>query len=108
MLKIERISGKGGTRICLSGQLRSEHLSQVESEVERAGQPVALDLEEVDLVDIDGVRFLNECEAAGIQVQRNDGNRHAVRRAKQKDGQIDQTNVRIADATEHGAAGDSW
>ncbi len=68
MLKIERISGKGGMRIWLSGQLRSEHLSQVESEVERAGQPVALDLEEVDLVDIDGVRFLNECEAAGIQV----------------------------------------
>jgi hypothetical protein len=68
MLKIERISGKGGTRIWLSGQLRSEHLSQVESEVERTGQPVALDLEEVDLVDIDGVRFLNECEAAGIPV----------------------------------------
>ena len=55
-------------RIRLSGQLRSENLSQVESEVERAGQPVALDLEEVDLVDIDGVRFLNECEAAGIPV----------------------------------------
>jgi len=55
-------------RIRLSGQLRSEDLSQVESEVERAGQPVALDLEEVDLADIDGVRFLNECEAAGIPV----------------------------------------
>ena len=40
----------------------------MESEVERAGQPVALDLEEVDLADIDGVRFLNECEAAGIPV----------------------------------------
>jgi len=68
MLKIEWISGKGGTRVCLSGQLRSEHLSQVKSEVERAGQPVVLDLEEVDLVDIDGVRFLNECEAADIPV----------------------------------------
>ena len=42
----------------------------MKSEVERAGQPVALDLEEVDLVDIDGVRFLNECEAAGIPVLR--------------------------------------
>lgn len=68
MLKIEWISGKGGTRICLSGQLRSEHLSQVKSEVERAGQSVVLDLGEVDLVDIEGVRFLNECEAAGIPV----------------------------------------
>ena len=68
MLKIERILGKSGTRIWLSGQLRSEHLSQVKSEVERAVQPVVLDLEEVDLVDIDGVRFLNECEAADIPV----------------------------------------
>ena len=68
MLKIERISGERGTRIRLSGQLRSEHLSQVKSEVERAGQPVVLDLEEVDLVDIDGVRFLNKCEAVGIPV----------------------------------------
>jgi hypothetical protein len=68
MLKIERISGKRGTRICLSGQLRSESLSQVKSELERAGKPLVLDLEEVDLVDIDGVRFLNECEAVGIQV----------------------------------------
>ena len=67
-LKIERNSGKRRTRICLSGQLRSEHLSQVKSEVERAGHPVALDLEEVDLVDIDGVRFLNQCEAVGIPV----------------------------------------
>jgi len=67
-LKIERTFGGADIRIRLSGQLRSENLSQVKSEVERAGQPVALDLEEVDLVDVDGVRFLNECETAGIPV----------------------------------------
>ena len=67
-LKIERTFCSRDVRIRLSGQLRSENLSQVESEVERAGQPVALDLEEVDLVDIDAVRFLNECEAAGTPV----------------------------------------
>lgn len=69
-LRIERIFAARETRIHLSGQLRSEHLSQVKSEVEGAEQPVALDLEEVDLVDIDGVRFLNECESAGIPVLR--------------------------------------
>jgi hypothetical protein len=69
-LKIERIFGARETRIRLSGQLRSEHLSQVKSEVEGAEQPAVLDLEEVDLVDIDGVRFLNECECAGISVLR--------------------------------------
>jgi hypothetical protein len=67
-LKIERIAGGRDSRICLSGQLRSEHISQVKSEVERAGQPIALDLAEVDLVDVDGVLFLNECESAGIPV----------------------------------------
>ena len=68
-LKIERTFGGRDMCIRLSGQLRSEHLGQVKSEVRRAGgQPVVLDLEEVDLVDIDGVRFLNECEAAGIPV----------------------------------------
>jgi hypothetical protein len=67
-LKIERTSGGRDIRIRLSGQLRSEHLSQVKSELEGAGQPVALDLEEVDLVDIDGVRFLNESESGGIPV----------------------------------------
>ena len=67
-LKIERISGKRGTRIRLSGALRSEHFDQVKAEIERGGPEVALDLEEVDLVDVDGIRFLNAWEAEGIQV----------------------------------------
>jgi len=58
-LKIKRIAGKRKTRICLSGQLRSEHLDQLKSEV---------DLEELDLVDIEGVRFLNACESAGVSI----------------------------------------
>jgi hypothetical protein len=66
-LKIERLSDKRGSRIRLSGELRSEHLDQVKVEIERGG-PVVLDLEEVDLVDIEGVRFLNTCEAKGISV----------------------------------------
>jgi hypothetical protein len=57
MLKIERISGSRGARIRLSGQLRSEHLEQLKSEIERGGPNVELDLEEVDLVDVEGVRF---------------------------------------------------
>ena len=67
-LKIERISGKRRTRIRLSGELRSEHLDQLKSEIERGGTRVTLDLEELDLVDIEGVRFLNACEANGILV----------------------------------------
>jgi hypothetical protein len=69
-LRIERVSGAGETRIRLSGQLRYDHLRQVKSEVEGAEQPLVLDLEEVDLVDVDGVRFLNECESTGISILR--------------------------------------
>ncbi|HWO29507.1 MAG TPA: hypothetical protein VNO32_12000 [Candidatus Acidoferrum sp.] len=67
-LKIKRIAGKRKTRISLSGQLRYESVGQVKSEVERAGPRVALDLGEVDLVDIDAVRFLNACESAGVAI----------------------------------------
>src|SRR5712692_4404750 len=67
-LRIERSSGKRRTMIRLSGAFRSEHLNQVKAEIERAGPRVALDLEEVDLVDVEGIRFLNACEADGISV----------------------------------------
>ena len=67
-LRIERIPDKRRTRIRLSGAFRSEHVDQVKTEVERGGSQVALDLEEVDLVDVEGVRFLNACEADGILV----------------------------------------
>ena len=67
-LKIRRVAGEREIRICLSGQLRSEHLDQVKSEVERGGPCVTLDLEEIDLVDIEGVRFLNTCESAGVSI----------------------------------------
>jgi hypothetical protein len=67
-LKIERISGKRRTRIRLCGALRSEHVDQVKAEIKRGGLRVALDLEEVDLVDVEGVCFLNACEAEGISV----------------------------------------
>ena len=67
-LKIKRIAGKRKTRIFLSGQLRSERLDQLKSEVERGGPRVTLDLEELDLVDIEGVRFLNACASAGVSI----------------------------------------
>ena len=67
-LKISPVAGKREIRICLSGQLRAEHIDQLKSEVERGGPGVALDLEEIDLVDVEGVRFLNACESAGVSI----------------------------------------
>lgn len=67
-LRIERFSGKRGTRIRLSGELRSQQLDDVRAEIERGGPRVTMDLDEVDLVDIDAVRFLNACDAQDVEV----------------------------------------
>jgi hypothetical protein len=68
VLKIERISGKRRTLIRLSGQFLSRDLLELKQELERGGRRVALDMHEVDLVDVEGVRFLNECESAGVAI----------------------------------------
>ena len=67
-LRMERFSGEFGTRICLSGELRSQHLDDLRAQIEQCGPGVVLDLDEVDLVDIDAVRFLSACEASGVEV----------------------------------------
>ena len=63
-LRIDRVQ----QRVRLSGEFRSEHVDQVKTELDRCQSPVALDLEEVGLVDVEAIRFLNSCEAAGISV----------------------------------------
>ena len=63
-LRIEQVQG----RIRLSGEFRVEHLDQVKSEIERGESPIVLDLEELDLIDLEGVRFLNACESADVSI----------------------------------------
>src|SRR5260370_41089930 len=63
-LRIEQVQG----RIRLSGEFRVGHLDQVKTEIERCESPIVLDLEELDLIDLEGVRFLNACEAAGVSI----------------------------------------
>ena len=67
-LKIERISGKRRTRIRLSGGFRVEHIEQVKAEIGRCDPGVVLDLEEVYLVDVEAVRFLNICQLEGVRM----------------------------------------
>ena len=63
-LRIDRVE----RCVRLSGNFRSEHVHQVKAELDRCQSPVALDLEEVGLADVEAVRFLNSCEAAGVSV----------------------------------------
>ena len=65
ILKIERIRDSHKVRLGLSGEFRSHHLDQVKAEISR-GEPTLLDLEEVDLVDIEAIRFLNAREDEDI------------------------------------------
>jgi hypothetical protein len=60
-LKIDQIPGKRRTRIRLMEEIRSERLDQMKAGIGRGGRRVALDLAEVNLVDLEGVRFLNAC-----------------------------------------------
>jgi anti-anti-sigma regulatory factor len=67
-LRIERYVNRDGTTIRLIGRMQAEHVSEVERQIEESGTKVALDLEEVTLVDVQVVRFLGTCEIRGISV----------------------------------------
>ena len=55
-LRIDRVRD----RVRLSGAFRSEHVHQVKAELDLCTPPVVLDLEEVDLADVEAIRFF-EC-----------------------------------------------
>ena len=63
-LRIDRVQ----KRVRLSGEFRSEHVHQVKAELDLCTPPVVLDLKEVDLADVEAIRFLNSCEATGVSV----------------------------------------
>ena len=65
-LKIERHPEGPGATIRLIGRFQAEHLAELEKQIRESGSKVVIDLEEVDLVDVDVVRFLAICEAQGI------------------------------------------
>jgi hypothetical protein len=67
-LKIETIRGDEGTRIKLIGRLRAEALPDLEAEI-KATSVIALEMNEVTLVDLDVVRFLSACESEGIKLR---------------------------------------
>ena len=65
-LKIEKYADENSTTLRLIGRMRAEHLPELEKQIREIESKIALDLEELNLVDVDGVRFLGSCEAAGV------------------------------------------
>ena len=68
MLRIEKQVEGCATRLKLSGRFRSDLISFVRSAMNNGCARKILDLEDVTLVDIEVVRFLNRCNDEGIEV----------------------------------------
>jgi hypothetical protein len=46
--------------------MRAEHLAELEKQIRGSESKIVLDLEELNLVDVEAVRFLGMCEAQGV------------------------------------------
>ena len=64
--KIEKHRDGHSTTIRLIGRMRAEHLSELEKQIKENESKIVLDLEELNLVDVEAVRFLGKCEAQGV------------------------------------------
>jgi anti-anti-sigma regulatory factor len=53
----------------ISGRIDAEHVGELQACLARHGPNVVLDLGEVQLVDVAGVRFLARCRADGMELR---------------------------------------
>jgi hypothetical protein len=67
-LRIENESSDGKTTVRLIGRFQSEHICELEKQLETFGLGCVLDLREITLVDVEVVRFLSVCESRGIEI----------------------------------------
>jgi hypothetical protein len=69
-LKIESQSQGSDTTIRLIGRMQEEHPDELKAQIEKGRPKIALDLEQLSLVDVKAVRFLAACETEGIRIIR--------------------------------------
>ena len=67
-LKIDRQSSGDELVVRLIGNVGVEHLPEVTTEVRLEGRRVVIDVSEVTLISMEGIRLLNACEDDGIAV----------------------------------------
>jgi len=70
MLKIQR-STSDRVLLSLSGRIEAEDVAELQRVLglEAAGRPIALDLQDVTIIDRDAMRFLARCGLEGIQLE---------------------------------------
>ena len=67
-LRIERRRSGDSLIVQLVGELDLEHLAEVESQVNGAPCPVVVDIGELTLISVEGIRFLNACRDNGMAI----------------------------------------
>ena len=70
MLRIEEIAERAGTTLRLIGRISSRDVQALKVRIAESPDPIALDLEQVRLVDLDGARYLAAAERHGIELRR--------------------------------------
>jgi hypothetical protein len=66
--KIERTHSGQVTTLRLIGRLESACLGELQKQIEHSDPQVVLDLAELELVDVEAVRFLNACQSGGAGI----------------------------------------
>jgi hypothetical protein len=66
--KIETICSRNHMTLKISGRLRRENSADLQNRVKTNPTRTVLDVSEVNLVDLEVVRFLNACEDQGVEV----------------------------------------
>ena len=69
-LRIEIISENVGTTIKLIGRLQQDHLEELAALIQKSISRITLDLEQLNLLDVEGVRFLAELQKKGVLIVR--------------------------------------
>lgn len=69
VLRIEQLANDSETVFKLSGRITSPDVQELKAEIAETADRIALDLEEVALVDLDAVHFLARAEERGIELR---------------------------------------
>jgi anti-anti-sigma regulatory factor len=67
-LRIERQRSGDTLIVQLIGEFDVDHLAEVKAQVNDAPCPVVVDIGELTLISVEGIRFLNACRDNGIRI----------------------------------------
>lgn len=67
-IRVERTSEAGTVTLGISGRVVAEHIEAIRSELPNSGPSVVIDLEYATGGDLDGIRFLRDCERRGVRL----------------------------------------